>query len=145
MLNISSTSTREKTEKLLRQCGYQILGKNQKGTVLIDVDGASHLGSLEAEYTVKKNGKSYVAVLKSGEGLFDPTEPALRRRLVEYDRVFGLSGLLLVDAQEGEIHKVSFKFPRERGLDFYFQFVLALFILSVVIGIIWLLVRLRLF
>lgn len=132
-------------EKLLKKSGFQILGKNQKETVIVRVDGKDHLGSLEAEYTVRKDGKSYVVVAKRGEGNFDPTEPALRRALIEYDRVFGLNGVLLVDPEEGKIHKVSFKFPRERGIDFYFQFFIALFIIAAVIGIIWLMATIKLF
>lgn len=145
MLNILSTSPRDEVEKLLRRSGYQILGKNQKEIIIAYIDGKDHLGDLAAEYTVRKAGKSYVVVTKSGEGEFDPTEPALRRRLIEYDRTFGLNGVLIVDPQEGKIHEVRFKFPRERGIDFYFQFIIALFILLVVIGIIWLMVNLKLF
>lgn len=145
MSNILSTSPKDNSENLLRKAGYQILGKNQKESVLVRVDGKDHLGSLEAEYTVRKGGKSYVVVVKRGEGVFDPTEPIFRRKLIEYDRAFGLKGILLVDPEEGEIHEVSFKFPRERGIDFYFQFFIALFIIFVLIGIIWLMVQARLF
>lgn len=132
-------------EHLLKKSGFQILGKNQKEAVIVRVDDKDHLGSLEAEFTVAKEGKKYVVVVKSGEGSFDSTEPVLRRKLIEYDRIFGLHGILLIDPESGEIHRVSFKFPRERGLDFYFQFIIALFLILLVIGIIWLLVRIRLF
>lgn len=132
-------------EHLLKKSGYQVLGKNQKETVITRIDDKDHFGYLEAEYTVRKDRKSYVAVVKSGEGALDPTEPALRRRLIEYDRVFGLNGILFLDPQEEEIHEVRFRFPRERGIDFYFQFLIAVFILFVVIGIIWLMVAVKLF
>lgn len=132
-------------EKLLRKHGFRIEGKNQRGSVVTCVDGKEHLGELVADYTVKKNGKQFVVVIKSGEAEIDPTDPALRRRLIEYDRVFGLDGILLVDPQEEEIREVNFKFPRERGFDFYFQFTIALLLIFGVIGIIWLLVRSGLF
>lgn len=131
-------------ENFLRQVGYQILGKRQKGAIITCIDGKDHLGSLEAEYTARKDGKNYVVIVRGGEGEWDPAEPALRRRLLEYDRVFGLNGVLLVDPSEGTIHAVNFKFPRERGIDFYFQFLGALFLILLIIGIIWLLVKVKL-
>ncbi|MBI5078929.1 hypothetical protein HZB08_02795 [Candidatus Saganbacteria bacterium] len=131
-------------ENSLKQAGYQILGKQPKEGIIIRVDGKEHLGSLSADYTARKDGKSYVVVVKKGEGDFDAADPALRRRLIEYDRAFGLNGVLLIDPEEGEIHKIGFKFPRERNFDFYLQFAAALFIISAVIGIIWLLARVRL-
>jgi len=145
MLNILSTSSKDEAEKLLKRRGFQILGKNQKGSVLISIDGKEHLGSLEAEYTARRNGKEYAVVVKRGEGEWDPTEPSLRRKLLEYERFFGGHGILLVDPQEAIISEICFKFPRERGIDFYFHFLIALFILSIVIGIIWLMVAVKLF
>jgi hypothetical protein len=142
MSNISFGSL---NDEFLKKRGYQILGKGQKEVVVVRVDGKDHLGALTAEYTVSKNGKRYVVWGMRGEGTGDPTEPALRRRLIELDRVFGLDGVLIVDPAEGTINEVLFKYPRERGLDFYFQFLGALFIIGLVIGIIWLMVAVRLF
>ncbi|OGB89849.1 hypothetical protein A2625_05305 [candidate division WOR-1 bacterium RIFCSPHIGHO2_01_FULL_53_15] len=136
---------KNEVENLLRRRGYQILGKNQKESILVNVDGQDHLSSLEAEYTVERSGKKFVVVVKRGEGSFDPTEPGFRRKLIEYARAFGLNGILLVDPEAEEIHTVSFKFPRERGLDFYFQFFSALFIIAIVVGIIYLMVQVKLF
>jgi hypothetical protein len=143
MSNILSGSSRTESAALLRKRGFQILGKDQREVVVVRVDGKDHLGDLVAEYTVSKNGKKYV-VWEMREGANDPTEPALRRRLIELDRVFGLDGALLVDPAEGTISEVRFRYPRERGLDFYFQFLGALFIIGLVIGIIWLMVAVRL-
>lgn len=125
----------------LKNNGFQILGINQREVVMTRVDGKDRLGELIADYTVRKNKKSYVVVAGSG----DPTEPELRRKLIEYDRVFGLSGVLLIDPEKNEIQEVVFKIPRERGLDFYFQFLGAVFLILLVIGIIWLMVQMRLF
>lgn len=144
-MNILSGSPKSEVEKTLKKAGYQILGKNQREIVITRIDGKDHLGNLAAEYTVRKDNKNYVVVAKRGEGSFEPTEPALRRSLIEYDRVFGLNGILLVDPEKKEIREVSFKFPRERGIDFYFQLFIALFIIAIVIGIIWLMVTIKLF
>lgn len=136
---------KNEVENFLRRQGCQILGKNQKGIVVVRVEGQDRLGDLFAEYTVKKNGKNYVVVVRRGEGGLDPTEPAVRQRLIELDRVFGLNGILIADPEKSELREILFKFPHERGLDFYFQFFAALFIVVFVIGIIWLMVSVRLF
>ena len=145
MSNTSFTWSSKEIEKLLRRSGFQILGKNQKESIIIQIDGKDHLGTLEADYTVKKGKKNFVVVVRKGEGVFDPTEPVFRRKLMEYNRVFNLHSILLVDPESEEIQQVSFKFPKERGIDFYIQFVVALFIVSLVIAIIWLMVQVRLF
>ena len=145
MSNILSGSSKDELGSFLRKRGFQILGKDQREVVLVRVDGRDHLGDLTAEYTVSRNGKRYV-VWGVGEGEErDPTEPGLRRRLIELDRVFGLNGVLAVDPARGTINEVAFKYPRERGLDFYFQFFGALFVIALVLGIIWLMVTVRLF
>jgi hypothetical protein len=141
----ASPILKNEIEPLLRKRGYLILGKDQREVVLVRVDGRDHLGELVADYMVAKNGKRYVVWgVREGEE-HDPTEPELRRRLIELDRVFGLNGVLVVDPAKGTINEAAFKYPRERGLDFYFQFFGALFIVALVIGIIWLMVAVRLF
>jgi hypothetical protein len=145
MSNISSGSSRAETESFLKKRGCQLLGRDQREVVVVRVDGKDHLGELVADYTVMKNGKRYVVWGVRGEGASDPTDPTLRRRLIELDRVFGLDGILIVDPAEGAINEVHFKYPRERGLDFYFQFLGALFVIALVLGIIWLMVAVRLF
>lgn len=145
MSNTSFGSSKDEVENLLRKHGYQILGINQKEIVVVKVDGKDHLGDLAAEFTVEKNGRRYVVWGIKGGGGSDPTDPTLRRRLIELDRAFGLNGILIVDPAEGTINEVSFKYPRERGLDFYFQFFGALFVIALVIGIIWLMALVKLF
>lgn len=146
MLNIFSTSPKNsEAEKLLKKNGYEILARNKKESIVVRYNGKEHFGSLEADYVVRKAKKQFVVFEKKGETPFDPTEPALRRKLIEFERVFGLNGILLVDPDEGEINPVTFKFPKDRGLDFYFQFLAALCIIGVVIGIIWLMVWVKLF
>ncbi len=141
---MSNTSSGLSRAELLRQRGYQILGINQRESIIVRIDGKDHLGELVADFTVSKNGKRYVVWGMGGDGISDPTDPRLRRQLIEYDRAFGLDGVLLVDPAEGTINQVNFKYPRERGFDFYFQFLTALFIIAFVIAIIWLMVAVRL-
>jgi len=104
----------------------------------------------EVEEFLKRSGfeilgrKKYVVVVQSGLEASDPNEPMLRRKLLEFDHVFHPHALLVVDLSRGEIHEVNFRFPYERNIDFFFRFLIALFIIAMVIGIIWMLVQLRL-
>lgn len=132
-------------EGILRKAGFTILGKRLKETIITNVDGKDHLGYLEADYTVSKNKRKYVVVVHTGEGSPDANEPNFRRTLLEYTRVFSSHDLLVLDLNRGEIHSINFRFPHERNLDFFFRFLIGLFIILLVIGIIWLLVTVKLF
>jgi len=143
MWKFFSTLPKDETIKFLKEAGYQILAKEKKESIIIQVEEKEHLGSLTAEYLVSKNKQKYVVVRKK-EGRDDPTDPVLRRKLVELSVVFGVDGVLLVDPEEKEIQHVRFKFPRQRDFTFFFQFLIALFLIFGIIAIISLLVQVRL-
>lgn len=145
MLNILSASPKDEASKILKKSGYRILSRDAKEMVSVNIGEKKHLGVLRVDFIAKKNGKSYVAAVLSGEAPADPTDPDLRKTLIEYDRVFGLDGILLVNTAAGTIERVSFNYPKDRGIDFYFQFAMGLFIIAGIIGIIWLMVQLRLY
>ena len=132
-------------EGLLNKAGFQVLERQPKKSVLTNINGKDHFGFVEADYLVQKDKRRYVLVVHTGEGAPDPNEPNFRRRLLEHDYVFSPDGILVMDANKGEIHGVSFRFPHERNIDFFFRLLIALFIILLVIGIIWLLVQLHLF
>ncbi|MFC1568148.1 hypothetical protein ACFL37_00435 [Candidatus Margulisiibacteriota bacterium] len=131
-------------EALLKNAGYQIQGKRQRETVMTRINGQERFGYLEADYTVRCDKKNYAVLVYAGEGSPDPNEPNLRRRLLECDRVFHPHALLVLDLGKGEIHEVSFHFPHERNIDFFFRFLIGMFIVMMVIGIIWVLASLKL-
>ncbi|MFA4844047.1 MAG: hypothetical protein WC632_03760 [Candidatus Margulisiibacteriota bacterium] len=145
MLSFLSTSPKSDVENLLKRAGYRLDARNKKGVVIVSVDNQEHLGDLAADYIVSREGKRFVVVVKASAEAFDPTEPVQRRRLVELDCAFALDGLLVVDLPERRIHRLGFKFPKERPLDAFFQIVIGGFLLGGVAGIIWLLAYLKLF
>ena len=132
-------------ESLLHQGGYEILDKQPRGTVITNIDSKSHFGYLETDYLVRRDKKNFVATVHVTEGDPDPNEPALRRKLLAYDRVFSPDALLVLDLNQSRIYEVSFNFPRERNIDFFFRLLIGLFIILIVIGIIWLLAQMQLF
>lgn len=134
----------DEVERILEAAGYEIVSRQPKATVITGVNDQEHVGSLEADFLVKKNKEQYLVLVKQGEGN-DPTEPVFRRKLLELDYVFAPSGLLLLDPSEGRIDRVKFSFPRERNLDVFFRGLIWLFIILGGLGIIWLMVTIRLF
>ena len=133
------------TEQLLKNNGYQILGKKLKEKVVLKINDKDHFSLLEIPFSVRKLGKEWGVVEIARETKLDPSEPEIRRQIIEADRFFGLSGIVLVNPQKEELQEITLKFPREKGLDYYFQFIVALFIIALVVGIIWLMVQMHLF
>jgi len=131
-------------EKLLKRAGFRIKQKKPRKTVMTVIDGKEHVGYLETDYIVRKDKRNYVVMVHSGIGEVDPNEPNYRRHLLEHDRVFKQDALLVVDLTKGRLHTVQFRFPHEYSLDFFFRFLIAVFIISLIIGIIWMLATLKL-
>jgi hypothetical protein len=102
----------EEAENLLKRHGYNIIGKKVRANVITNVDGQDHLGYVVCDYLVQKGKKTFVAEVKSGQVGIDPTEPATRRQLLEYDYVYKPDGLLLVNMLDQKIYQVKFSFPK---------------------------------
>ncbi|MDD5382352.1 MAG: hypothetical protein PHH60_01715 [Candidatus Margulisbacteria bacterium] len=134
----------KEAEAILARAGLQIMERRPKAAVITKINGQDHFGCLEADYLVKKDKKRQVVVVHYTEGEPDPNEPHLRRRLLEYDNVYAPDGLLILDINTGEIREVTFRFPRERGLDVFFRALITVFIILAAIGIIWVMFILKL-
>ena len=135
----------QEVESLLFKAGYTIVTKQPKASVITEIDGKEHLGTLESDYLVEKAKQKFIVLVKAGQGPIDPLEPVFRRRLVELQTAFGTEALLLVTPEAGEIEEIAFRFPHERSIDGLFRVLIGVFIVAVVIGIIWMMVQLRLF
>ncbi|MFA6431605.1 MAG: hypothetical protein WCV91_04425 [Candidatus Margulisiibacteriota bacterium] len=144
-MNILFGSPKDELAGFLRNAGYNILGKKLKEPVVSGIDGKEYHNFIAAPYTVQKGKKKFVVVEMEIGVELDLQEEGLRNKLICLDRVFGLDGVLLADPKNRITREITFKFPKERGLDFYFQFLMALFFILGVIGIIWLLVSIKLF
>ena len=132
-------------EALLKRSKYRILNKRPKETIITVINGKEHFGYVEADYLVDKERRKAVAIVHSAGEDADPNEPTLRRRVLECDRAFSPNGgVLVVDLVKGRILKTGFRFPREWNIDMFFRFLIALFIISLIIGIIWIMATLKL-
>jgi hypothetical protein len=134
----------KEAEGMLRRAGLVVIAKQKKKTVITKINGKDHLGFVEADYIVKKGRKRFLVVVKSGEGAADPNEPILRRRFIEYEHLFSPDGLLLLDLDQGEIHRISFHFPKERAIDFFFKLFIASAVILLLLAIFWMFTSLKL-
>jgi hypothetical protein len=132
-------------EGLLQKYGYQIIGKQPRRTVLTKFEGQNHLSYCEADYLVKKNKKTFLVMVHDGEGNFDPNAPDQRQRLLINDYVFSPDGNLFLSLTTGDLLPIEFEFPRSTNIDSFFQGLIIVFIILLVIGIICLMVWLKLF
>ena len=96
-----------RAERLLVQAGYEILDRQVSATWTMVIDGEAVAVSVRADLWVKRGDLCYVAEVKTGRAAPDPTLPATRRQLLEYWIAFEPDGLLLVDAESGEIFEIE--------------------------------------
>lgn len=134
-------------EKLLKEKNFKVLKKGLQSPFSLLIDGKKHLVISHFDFLVEKEKKKFVVYVHEGTLLADPTDPVLRRKLLEIKNAFKDEGLLLLDLSDRSIQEINFDFSRPfwGGADRFFQTIILLFIIGVVSGIIWLMVYLKLF
>lgn len=93
---------------LLEQLGYIIVSRQERGTVRFFVDGQVHESTVRADLIVTKQGRTYVAEVKTGAQA-NVDLPNVRRQLFEYHHVFQTDGILFVDMNTRSVSKVVFE------------------------------------
>jgi hypothetical protein len=93
---------------LLEDAGYTVTDAQVTRTFAIEVDGDEIEVWCRCDYLVEDDDGVYVAEVKTGDEAPDPTRPATRRQLLEYERVFEVDGVLLVDVPGGRVLRVRF-------------------------------------
>jgi hypothetical protein len=134
----------EEAEKILESRGFKIIDKQRRQEIITYVDGKPHVGFVQADFIVSKHGKTYVAEVRGGSYAPDPTDSAVRRQLLEYDFVYNPDGILLVDMVDRRIHMIEFGLPEQRTERFALV-VVGLIIISVLTGLLFLYIQLKLF
>jgi hypothetical protein len=134
--------SQEEAEALLKKRGFRIIDKQKRADVITYIDGKPNLGYVQADLIVEKDGKRYVAEVKAGELVSDPTEPSTRRQLLEYKFAYKPYGILLVNMLDKTIHKIDFEAPTYAE-DKIFRLILTALIVIIVLGIIWVFVSIK--
>lgn len=105
-------------ERLLEREGFVVEDRQVTVRWELEVDGEPREVWCRADLVVRARrhrrfprGARFVADVKTGERAPDPTHPATRRQLMEYQRVFDCDGVLVVDMDREVVHHVRFPAP----------------------------------
>lgn len=103
-------------ERLLDRLGYTICDRQVPTSFAVTCDGEVHEVPLRADLLVERDGKRYVAEVKTGRVAPRLATATTRRQLLEYRVAYDVDGILLVDAEDGRVMHVDFHLPgRPRG------------------------------
>ncbi|QQR89976.1 MAG: hypothetical protein IPJ88_17735 [Myxococcales bacterium] len=102
-----------KALRMLSAAGYRIQSTQDSRTWTLFVNEKPLSVKLRADAIVERHGQRYVAEIKTGSKAPQIQNSATRRQLLEYACAYGASGVLLVDAENEQIHHVQFDLPEQ--------------------------------
>lgn len=103
-----------KAAELLTDNGYEILESQKFLPVTTIVDGKKYNNGIRVDYLVKRNNRTYVAEVKTGEDAINFTRAPVRRQLLEYYLAYQPDGVLLLDMEQNTIHEIEFLIHQPR-------------------------------
>ncbi|HEX4447984.1 MAG TPA: hypothetical protein VH044_14650 [Polyangiaceae bacterium] len=92
---------------LLERGGYAVLERQVPGSWTVRADGEPVTFALRADYLVARDGRRYIAEVKTGRLAPRLAHGPTRRQLLEYSAAFDVHGVILVDADAGTITHVE--------------------------------------
>lgn len=92
---------------LLERAGYEVVDRQVAGSWTLRADGTPVTFGLRADYLVARNGRRYIAEVKTGRVASRLSHGATRRQLLEYGAAFDVHGVILVDADAQTIVHVE--------------------------------------
>jgi hypothetical protein len=98
-------------ERLLHRLGYAVCERQVATSWSVTCDDEVHEVALRADLLVERDGKRYVAEVKTGRVAPRLATAATRRQLLEYRIAYDVDGILLVDAEAGRVMHVDFHLP----------------------------------
>jgi hypothetical protein len=93
---------------LLEDHGYDVVGAQAVVEHTVRIDGREVIVALRADYLAEKDGARYVVEVKTGALAPRIETSATRRQMLEYRIAFDVEGVVLVDAESGRVHEVTF-------------------------------------
>lgn len=97
-----------RAEPLLRAQGYAVVARQAPLSYEVAVDGEPFEIALRADFLLERDGRRYVAEVKTGRLAPRLETSATRRQLLEYRLAFDVDGVLLVDVDAGRVHSLEF-------------------------------------
>lgn len=98
----------ERAPSWLEEHGYRVLGAQVVAEHQVQVDDRVVVIALRADYLVEKRGARYVVEVKTGAFAPRIETSATRRQMLEYRVAFDVDGVVLVDAESGGVHEITF-------------------------------------
>lgn len=106
-----------RAEPLLRALGYTVVARQAPVSYEVAVDGEPFEIALRADFLLERDGRRYVAEVKTGRLAPRLETSATRRQLLEYRVAFDVDGVLLVDVDAGRVHSLEFPSHSPGGAD----------------------------
>ena len=100
-------------EKLLKKLGYTIVARHEPASYAMTLDGEPQAVQLQADFVLQREGKKFIAEVKTGKAA-KLEQAETRRQLLEYQLAFGVDSLLLIDADAKVVRTVRFPLPKKK-------------------------------
>lgn len=94
---------------LLERAGYRVVATEITREGAVHVDGRPEHFLVRADALVERGGRRFLAEFKGASTSASVLHRSTRRQLLEYAIVFGVAGVLLVDAAAGRVRVVGFE------------------------------------
>lgn len=95
-------------EELLRDAGYVVCDRQVSLSWRISCDGEDVDIDLRADLIVERDGRRFIAEVKTGQQAPQIRNAATRRQLLEYLIAYEVDGVLLVDVPDERVQHVDF-------------------------------------
>lgn len=95
-------------KSMVERHGYKIVEEQAERTWTIHVDGEPLQINLRADLVLTRDGRRFVADVKTGKGAPRISTASTRRQLIEYAFAYPVDGVLLVDMENRTLHSVDF-------------------------------------
>jgi hypothetical protein len=92
---------------LLEDAGYAVVDRQVAGAWAVVANGETVTFGLRADLLVSKDGRRYIAEVKTGKLAPRLDHAPTRRQILEYRAAFDVDGVILVDADSGAITHVE--------------------------------------
>ena len=129
-------------EHFLENNGFKIIDKQKASPTIVYINGKSHLCSTVADYIVEKENRKFAVKVETSQ-IVDPLDPVIYRKLIEFQNTYPNHGILLFDLHNKELNEIKITFPKP-DQDIFFKFLISLFVILAVMGIIFLFSQLKL-
>lgn len=93
---------------LLEARGFAVIGAQVMVEHAVRIDDRVVAVTLRADYLAERNGARYVVEVKTGALAPRIETSATRRQILEYRIAFDVDGVVLVDAESGRVHEITF-------------------------------------